>query len=87
MEQIIKLKYINTQLNIGMVTWKQVYILSPEIMQLTAEVNKGRLTYRLKGSVKRYSYNQIKKNLIKTDKCIVENYPDWMNATQPLSKK
>lgn len=78
MEQIIKLKYINTQLNIGLVNWKEVYILSPEIIKLKPEVDKRRLIYRIKGSTKRFSYCQIKKNLTKTNRCIVENYPDWI---------
>ncbi len=78
MEQIIKLKYINTQLDIGLVNWKEVYILSPEIIKLKPEVDKGRLIYRIKGSTKRFSYSLIKKNLTKTNRCIVENYPDWI---------
>ncbi len=78
MEQIIKLKYINTQLDIGLVNWKEVYILSPEIIKLKPGVDKGRLIYRIKGSTKRFSYSLIKKNLTKTNRCIVENYPDWI---------
>jgi hypothetical protein len=43
MQQIIKLKYINKRLNIGMVSWREVYLLSPQLIKLCAEVDKGRL--------------------------------------------
>lgn len=78
MRQIIKLKYLNPELQIGMVSWKQVYLLSPQIVQLFAEVDKGRLVYRAKGSAKRTGYLQIKKGLAKTTLSIAEDVPSWI---------
>lgn len=65
MVQTITLKLINEKLHIGLVNWREVYIFYPEVIQLTAEVDRGRLVYRSKRSKKRISYLQIKKGLIK----------------------
>ncbi|HUS01766.1 MAG TPA: hypothetical protein VMY77_08565 [Chitinophagaceae bacterium] len=78
MQQNIKLKYLNEKLNIGMVSWREVYLLSPELTKLFAEVDKGRLVYRAKGSDKRISYQQIKSSLIKTTMKIIEEVPSWI---------
>lgn len=78
MQQIIKLKYINHQLNIGMVSWKEVYLLSPQLTKLFAEVDNGRLVYRAKGSDKRISYLQIKTGLVKTSMKVIEEVPSWI---------
>ncbi len=78
MEQRIELKYINERLQIGMVDRKQVYLLHPKVTPLLVEVDKGRLVYRAKGSNRRISYAQIKKELIKKSKWIVEEVPSWL---------
>ena len=65
MEQVIQLQYLNAKLNIGMSDWKNVYLLSPDLMKLSPEVHKGLLVYRIPGSSKRLSYNMIKKHLVK----------------------
>jgi hypothetical protein len=77
MLQKIKLKLVNEKLHIGMVNWREVYILHPEIIQLNPEVDRGRLVYRYKGSTKRFSYSQIKKGLIKKRYIIKIDYPAW----------
>ncbi len=77
MVQIVKLKYINEQLSIGMSSWREVYIYSPTIIQLNPEVDRGRLVYRFKGSKRRFSYNQIKKGLVKKNHAIQLDLPSW----------
>ena len=67
MLQKIKINYINTKLHIGLVNWREVYIYSPTVAILIPEVERGRLAYREKGSMKRISYLQIKKGLLKRD--------------------
>jgi hypothetical protein len=62
MLQAIKLKLINEKFNIGLVNWKDVYIYYPIVIQLNPEVNRGRLVYSSKGSKRRISYLQIKKD-------------------------
>jgi hypothetical protein len=52
MQQEIKLKYLNKKLNIGIVSWREVYLLSPQLTKLFAEVDKGRLVYGLKVLIK-----------------------------------
>jgi hypothetical protein len=49
-EQEIKLKYFNAELNIGLVSWREAYVLFPIIKQMNLETYKGRIIYRLKGS-------------------------------------
>lgn len=78
MEQRIKLKYINSALQIGLVSWKEAYLLFPAIVPLITEVDKGRLVYRAKGSAKRISYQKVKRGLVKTSACIVQEVPDWL---------
>ena len=78
MEQKVKLKYINQKLQIGVVSWRQVYLLQPSVIPLLVEVDKGRLVYKAKGSGKRFSYHQVKKDLIKTSEVIIEEIPDWL---------
>jgi hypothetical protein len=65
MEQKIKLKYINSHLQIGMASWREVYYLSPELIQLKPEFYKGKLVYRKKESDRRITYAQIKQGLKK----------------------
>ena len=78
MEQKIQLNYINVKLQIGMVNWKEVYLLHPHIVRLIPEVDKGRLVYRAKGVAKRLSYSQIKRGLIKKSVIIKEEVPNWL---------
>lgn len=52
MEQNIKLKYVNPQLQIGMASWREVYFLSPELIKLKPEFYNGRLVYRKKAPAK-----------------------------------
>ena len=78
MEQKLKLKYINMQLQIGMANWREVYLLFPKVTALLPEVERGRLIYRAKGSYKRISYAQIKKGLIKKHYWIIQEVPDWL---------
>lgn len=78
MQQEIQLKYINNTLQIGVVSWREVYLLSPTITLLYVEAYKGRLVYRKKGSSKRLSYNQIKTGLTPTTKVVVIEVPDWL---------
>lgn len=65
MEQKINLQYLNQKLNIGMLDWKNVYLLKPCLVKLIPEVYKGKFIYRISGSSKRISYSNIKKGLIK----------------------
>ena len=79
MEQKIKLAYINTRLHIGLINWRQVYLLYPQILELIPEVGKGRLVNRAKGSTKRISYAEIKKGLQKKNYEIRLNVPSWLD--------
>jgi hypothetical protein len=78
MQQKIHLKYINKTLQIGMVNWREAYLLSPQIIPLLVEVDQGRLVYRAKGSCKRITYNQVKKGLTKTSQVIIQEVPNWL---------
>ena len=75
MEQKILLKYLNTQLNIGMFDLKNVYLLSASAIKLIPEVYKAKLVFRIRGSSKRISYTQIKKGLIRKDFYVTESQP------------
>jgi hypothetical protein len=37
MEQKSKLKYLNTQIQIVLVGWREIYLLSPELIELKPE--------------------------------------------------
>jgi hypothetical protein len=75
MEQVFVFKYINTQLNIGIVDLKNVYALEPELTRLIPEVYKGRLHFRKKGSSKRISYEKIKTGLVRKQFVVYEHMP------------
>ena len=77
MLQTIKLKLVNENLHIGLVDWRQVYVIYPQLIQLNPEVDRGRLVYRAKGSKRRISYLQIKKGLIKKNYSIQIDFPEW----------
>jgi hypothetical protein len=78
MQQIIKVKYVNLNLQIGMANWREMYLLKPNIVRLYPETDKGRLVYRAKGSAKRISHAQIKIGLVKKSYHFVEDVPDWL---------
>ena len=78
MEQKIRLKYYNGRLNIGISSIRQVYLLSPVLIALQAEVYRGKLVYRQKGSSKRISYDQLKKGLVKKEFTVIEEMPNWL---------
>jgi hypothetical protein len=89
MKQEIKLRYFNAELNIGLVSWREAYVLSPIIKQMNLETYKGRIIYRLKGSARRISYNRLKKGLTKTNKIIELEVPNWLfnyPLRRPLEK-
>jgi hypothetical protein len=66
MEQIICIQYINVTLQIGLVNWRQAWLLSTNPPQkLYTEVYKGKLVFRIRGTSRRISYQQIKKGLQK----------------------
>lgn len=85
MQQEIKLRYFNEELKIGLISWREAYLLFPDIRQLNLETYKGRVIYRLKGSSKRISYNRLKKGLVKTNRVIKIDVPDWL-ANYPLKR-
>ena len=58
-----------------MFDWKSVYLLKPSLLKLFPEVYKGRLVYRMPGSSKRLSYNEIKKQLIRKSFYVIEHIP------------
>lgn len=78
MEQKIQLKYIDKNLQIGLVNWREAYLLYPEIIRLSVGVDRGRLVYRIKGKNRRISYKRVKKGLIRTSVWIVQQVPDWL---------
>lgn len=89
MQQEIKLRYFNEELKIGLVSWREAYLLFPAIRQLNLETYKGRIIYRLKGSSKRISYSRMKKGLVKTSRIIKIEVPDWLPIyplKRPLKK-
>jgi len=76
MEQTILIKYIKEQLNIGLVNWREAWLFSTDPPQkLYTEVHKGKLSFRIYGTSKRFSYLQIKKGLIKREFRITEHLP------------
>ncbi|KAA9038452.1 hypothetical protein FW778_12870 [Ginsengibacter hankyongi] len=77
MLQTIKLKLVSEKLHIGVVSWREMYIFYPKIIQLKPEVDTGRLVCRCKGSNKWFSYRQIKKGLIKKNYPIQIDFPEW----------
>ena len=74
MKQEVKIKYFNQELQIGLVSWREAYLISDALIPLQVETYKGRLIYRQKGSPKRISYNRLKKGLKKCSQIFyVEN--------------
>jgi hypothetical protein len=56
MLQEIKIRYFNESLQIDMVSWREVYLLKPDVVKLNVDVDDDRLVYRATGSNKRISY-------------------------------
>ena len=83
MKEKIKLRYINEKLQVGLVDLKTAYLLAPCLKPLVAEIYKGNLVYRAKGSTKRISYNLLKKGLKKTTKVIEWEVPSWLFNIHP----
>lgn len=63
MEQEVLLKYYNPALQIGLCSWREVYLLCGTPEKLVIETWRGNLVYRVKGSSHRYSYKAIKTGL------------------------
>jgi len=61
---MIILKYRNPGYQIGLANWRQVYQFPQEEL-LIKEIHQGNLYYRVRGSSRRISYNQLKKGLQK----------------------
>lgn len=68
---MIKIKYWNEVLQIGMADWKSVYQF-PERELMIKEIHQGNLYYRSPGSNQRISYRQLKKGLQKKEIIIYE---------------
>lgn len=83
MLQEIKLRYFNESLQIGMVNWRDVYLLKPRIIKLNVEVDEGRLVYRATGSNRRISYQRLKKGLRKKSFSIFDEIPNWLLDPSP----
>ena len=73
---MIILEYWNENLKIGLADWKNVYQF-PQIEMMYVEIHQGKLYYRVKGSSRRVSYDQVKKGLIKKRIVIKESFPFW----------
>jgi hypothetical protein len=80
MKQEIKLKYFNADLKIGLVSWREAYLLSSNPKLLQIETYKGRLIYREKGSTRRISYNTLKKGLRKSSQTFYLEVPIWLSV-------
>lgn len=78
MEQKVQLKYIHKSLQIGLVSWREAYLLSSCIEQLLVELYNGNKVYRKKGSPKRIYYKKLKGGHVKTEKRIKIQVPEWM---------
>ncbi|OLY93650.1 hypothetical protein SAMN05444008_114140 [Cnuella takakiae] len=76
MKQEVQLKYINDEYNFGLVSWKEAYLLLPELVKLNVEYYKGNLIYRAPGSAKRIYYKAIKAGL---RKCNIKVYFDVLD--------
>lgn len=54
------------QLQIGLVNWRQAWLLSANPpLQLSTEVYKGKLVFRIPGTSRRFSYQRVRKGLQK----------------------
>ncbi len=74
--QMIILKYWNPNYQIGLADWRVVYQF-PQAELMIKEMHQGRLYYRLSGSTRRISYNQLKRGL-KKKQIIIEEEPNLL---------
>ncbi len=61
---MIVLKYWNSKYQIALADWQNVYQF-PQEEKMLKEVYRGTLYYRLRGSSRRISYQQLKRGLVK----------------------
>ena len=78
MEQKVLIRFVNEKLHVGLCDVRQAYLLHPTVLQLKPEVYKGRLVYRIPGTSRRISYNQVKKGLLKKDLWLRWQVPSWV---------
>lgn len=67
-------KYRNEQLQLAMLDWRTVYQF-PQQEKMSVEIHQNKLYYRNRGQLKRISYSQLKKGLIKKQIIIKEHLP------------
>ncbi len=68
---MIVLKYWNPQHKIALSDWQTVYQF-PQEEKMLKEVYRGALYYRLRGSSRRLSYQQLKRGLVRKQLFIKE---------------
>ena len=68
------LKYWDERLKMGLVDFKTAYQFPQEI-KMDTEMHQGKIYFRVKGSSKRISYNQVKRNLVKRLTVIDDKIP------------
>lgn len=72
---MITTQYINTPLNIGLVSWKEAWLLSkPFLQKLFTEHYRGALVFREPGTSRRIAYKKIKKDL-QRKRIVIEEEP------------
>jgi hypothetical protein len=73
LEQAKYIKLFHPRLKIGLANWREAWLFTGEYPEkLYAEVYKGMLVFRKRGSATRISYQQLKKGLIKKNILINE---------------
>lgn len=77
MEQEIKIRYINRKYGIGLVSWREAYLLFPVVERLEVACYKGNLVYRARGSATRFYYKAVKAGLEPASLVIRVQWPDW----------
>jgi hypothetical protein len=61
---MIVTQYINAQLNIGLVSWQEAWLLNkPYPQKLFTEHYRGAIVYRIPCTSRRIAYKKLKKNL------------------------
>ena len=81
MKQEVCIKYINDAYNLGLVSWKEAYVLKPNVLKpnvvkLKVEYYKCNLVYRAPGSAKRMYYRAAKMGLKPCNIRIVIDHQD-----------
>ncbi len=85
MKQEIKIKYFNPELKIGLVSWREAYLISDTLIPMQIETYRGRIIYREKGSSRRISYNRVKAGLKKSNQVFAVDIPYWQGNQSPLA--